>query len=109
LSEPLSRSDLRGLTGLTDVFTTLIAREHVQYGKPDPEIFIIAAQQLKQPVQRCMVLEDSYNGVLGAFRAGASVVYIPSNACEQEAEKLSTGKLEDLTQLTELIERKYSG
>ena len=54
--------------GLTHYFKTLASGQQVTHSKPDPEIFLLAAQQLGVEPVRCLVLEDSYNGV----RAGAA-------------------------------------
>ncbi len=92
------------LAGLEGVFEILIAREQVQHGKPAPDIFFIAAQRLKYPIKQCLVLEDSYNGVLAAYRAGAHIIYIPSNPIETQAEPLATCRLNNLIALADLIE-----
>jgi beta-phosphoglucomutase len=107
-SPQLNALECLALAGLKDIFTTLIAREHVQKGKPAPDIFFHAAQHLTLPIQQCLVLEDSYNGVLGAYRAGARVIYIPSTQSSmRQAEVLATCTLKDLVQLAELIECKF--
>lgn len=66
------------LAGLAEVFTTLISRDDVSQGKPEPEIFHTTAAALQTPIEQCLVLEDSFAGVLAAHRAGAITVLIPS-------------------------------
>lgn len=54
---------------LTRYFDKVITAEDVKYGKPDPEVFIVAAKQLNLLPESCIVIEDSYNGVLAAKKA----------------------------------------
>lgn len=66
------------LAGIKNVFTTLITRDDVLHGKPEPDIFLKAARVLQADICRCLVLEDSYAGIVAASRAGAVSVFIPS-------------------------------
>jgi beta-phosphoglucomutase-like phosphatase (HAD superfamily) len=43
--------------------------DHVQNGKPAPDLFLHAARQLGVQPERCAVIEDSVNGVLAARAA----------------------------------------
>ncbi len=52
----------------------VLAREDVQNGKPDPEIYLLAAQKLEVQPQDCLVIEDSPNGVRAGVAAGMNVV-----------------------------------
>lgn len=51
-------------------FETIVAAEDVRRGKPDPEVFLAAAERLNVPPDRCIVIEDSPQGVEAAQRAG---------------------------------------
>jgi len=66
--------------GLDKAFPLIIGRERVKLGKPAPDIFLLAAQQLRQPMSRCLVLEDSAVGIAAVQAAGAIAVLIPSTA-----------------------------
>jgi len=66
------------LAGLKDVFSTIISRDDVQQGKPEPDIFLKAAEQLQVNINQCLVLEDSHAGIVAASRAGAFSLFIPS-------------------------------
>jgi len=65
------------LAGIKDVFSTIITRDDVQQGKPEPDIFLKAAEMLQAPISQCLVLEDSHAGIVAASRAGAFSVFIP--------------------------------
>jgi HAD superfamily hydrolase (TIGR01509 family) len=57
-------------------FPVSIAGDEVARGKPDPLPYLRAAAQLKAPIERAVVLEDSINGVRAGWSAGATVVAV---------------------------------
>ena len=52
----------------------VLTREDVQQPKPDPEIYLLAAQKLDVPPAECLVIEDSTNGVKAGVAAGMNVI-----------------------------------
>lgn len=48
--------------------------EQVEYGKPEPDVFFLAAERMGFPPERCIVVEDSRAGVDAAAAAGMVVV-----------------------------------
>jgi beta-phosphoglucomutase-like phosphatase (HAD superfamily) len=62
--------------GLGDVFPVIVSGDDVprDRGKPDPAIYLLAAQRLGVAPGRCLAIEDSPNGVLSAHRAGMRVI-----------------------------------
>ena len=60
-----------------DFFDVIVDGSMVQHSKPDPEIFLLAADQLGVDIKNCMVLEDSINGVKAGIASGAMTVMIP--------------------------------
>jgi len=62
--------------GLTGAFGDHIysGREHVERGKPEPDLYIHAAAQLGVPVRQAVIIEDSPVGVRGALASGARVI-----------------------------------
>jgi len=63
-------------TGMT--FPVTVCGEDVTATKPDPEPYLLAAKLLDADPARCVVLEDSPNGVASAAAAGCRVLAIPS-------------------------------
>jgi HAD superfamily hydrolase (TIGR01509 family) len=63
--------------GLGDRFTFVLASEDVTRGKPDPEIYRLAAARFGVAAGSLLVLEDSPAGVAAATAAGAIAVGIP--------------------------------
>jgi beta-phosphoglucomutase-like phosphatase (HAD superfamily) len=49
-------------------------REHVGRGKPAPDLYLHAADQLGVDIARSVILEDSAIGVTGALASGATVI-----------------------------------
>lgn len=52
----------------------ITTRDHVQRGKPFPDLFLLAAERAGIEPARCLVVEDSPHGVEAAHRAGMRVV-----------------------------------
>ena len=73
--------------GLIDRFRVIITGDDVRSGKPAPDIFLAAAKRLNTPVERCLVFEDSENGVYAAYSADMSVIMIPD--VKQPAEEVA--------------------
>jgi len=55
-------------------FDAAVAAEDVERGKPDPQVFLLAAGRLNVPPARSIVVEDGWAGVEGARRAGMRVI-----------------------------------
>ena len=61
-------------------FDALVCADDVSATKPDPEPYLLAAKLLGVDPGRCLVLEDSPNGVASAEAAGCRVIAVPSLA-----------------------------
>jgi len=64
--------------GLEKFFSVFVTGEEVVKGKPDPQIFQLAASRLQMPADRCVVVEDTVSGVRAAKAAGMTCVAISS-------------------------------
>ena len=63
-----------GKTGLFDRFDgRIFSSDQVAQGKPAPDIFLFAADQMGAPPNRCAVVEDSVSGVTAGLSAGMAV------------------------------------
>jgi beta-phosphoglucomutase-like phosphatase (HAD superfamily) len=60
-------------------FRAVITAEDVDRGKPDPALFLLAAQALKVAPVRILVCEDAVAGVLAAKSAGMKCLGIAAN------------------------------
>ncbi|HQJ37687.1 MAG TPA: beta-phosphoglucomutase [Bacillota bacterium] len=59
---------------LADYFDVIIDGTKISRAKPDPEIFLLAAQELELPPTDCVVFEDAKAGVEAAKKAGMKCV-----------------------------------
>ena len=55
---------------LDAVMGALVSADDVHRGKPDPEVFLVAASRLGVPPERCVVVEDAAAGIEAARRGG---------------------------------------
>ncbi len=67
-----------------DTFDAVITGEDVINKKPDPEIFITAANKLGIEPNRCLVVEDAVNGVQSAKSAGARCLALTTSFTKDE-------------------------
>ncbi len=63
--------------GLLEFFDVICSAREVKRGKPEPDIYLLAAKRLGLAPGECMALEDSQNGVRSAFAAGCKTVLVP--------------------------------
>lgn len=63
-----------GKLGIAACFQAIVAAEDVTRGKPDPQVFLTAAQRLGAPPAQCVVFEDAHVGIAAARAAGMKVV-----------------------------------
>ncbi|SJM95415.1 HAD-superfamily hydrolase, subfamily IA, variant 3 [Crenothrix polyspora] len=88
--------------GLSETFPLILSRDDVQHGKPAPDIFWAAAERLRVNIVNCLVLEDSYTGVMAADKTGAYVVGVPSVWPMDERMRLHSALI--VNDLAELLE-----
>ena len=72
-----SRGDLDAVlsqVGLRPHFEVIVTAEDVRWGKPNPDVFLLAAAGLDVPPGSCLVFEDSLVGVHAARNAGMRVI-----------------------------------
>jgi beta-phosphoglucomutase-like phosphatase (HAD superfamily) len=60
--------------GLAGTFDAIVSGDDVERGKPDPRIYLLAAQRVGIPPPRCLAIEDSPNGIESARQAGMVVL-----------------------------------
>jgi len=72
--------------GLEDFFSQIVTAEDVKRGKPDPEVFLTAAQRIGVEPKDGIVFEDALVGIAAAKAAGIRVVAV---ATTEPKEKLA--------------------
>ena len=74
--------------GITECFQVIVSGDEVEKGKPEPDIFLKAAELLKVSPENCIVLEDSQHGVNAAKNAGMKCIgFINPNSGNQDLSK----------------------
>lgn len=63
--------------GLYDYFDCIISAHQVENGKPKPDVYIYAVNQLGLTPDECIAVEDSPNGVISASDAGCKTIMVP--------------------------------
>ena len=61
-------------------FEVFVTGDYVKRSKPEPDIFLFAAEKMGVSPENCIVIEDSNNGVRAAKKAGMKCVGINSDA-----------------------------
>lgn len=66
-----------GKAKLTDNFEILMTGDKVVHSKPDPEIYLKACEAIGAEPEETIAIEDSFNGIRSAYRAGMKVIMVP--------------------------------
>jgi len=75
------------VTGLRRWFPneTVFSSHFVKNGKPAPDLFFYAAEKMGVPAEKCLVIEDSTAGIIGAKSAGMKVFgFVGASHCTPE-------------------------
>ena len=64
------------MAGLEGLFDDITSAEDVTVGKPDPQVFLKAAQKIGREPAQCLVLEDAHVGIEAGKRAGMKVLAV---------------------------------
>jgi len=85
------------------IFQGIVSAEDVHHGKPDPEVYLLAASRLGVSPNCCIVVEDAAAGVEGARRAGMksigvnrNVAYLPADVVVRSLELLDRNAFKTL-------------
>jgi HAD superfamily hydrolase (TIGR01509 family) len=94
------------LTGLSSLFprTALFSAEEVPRGKPEPDLFLHAANVMGTPPARCVVAEDSPIGVAAAAAAGMHPLGFAANTDPGTLREAGAETFMTLSELPRLIE-----
>lgn len=93
--------------GLHKYFTHIVSGEDFPKSKPHPAIFLRAAELANTPVENCIVIEDSTNGIMAAKAAGIYCIgydsfhsklqdYSLADVVITDFKELSYGKIKNL-------------
>lgn len=63
--------------GVRGQFDKIVSAKQVAHGKPAPDVYLYACEQIKEAPQDCIAVEDSPNGIKSAYAAGCKPVMVP--------------------------------
>ena len=87
--------------GIESYFQTVVSSEQVTRCKPDPEIYLKAAEALRLRPEECVVFEDARAGIEAGDRAGMKVVALATTLSREELERTAaTLVIDDFTQMS---------
>jgi HAD superfamily hydrolase (TIGR01509 family) len=92
--------------GVLSHFEVIVGGDQVERGKPDPDIFLMAAARLGWRPEDCAVLEDSGPGILAAAAAGMRAILIPDGRDPgEEIRRMAHAVVDSLLEAKAVIER----
>lgn len=66
--------------GIAQYFDAVHSAEHEEYGKPHPAVYLSCAKYLETDPSNCLVIEDSFNGLLAAKAASMATIVVPEHS-----------------------------
>ena len=76
-STPIANIEtVMGMIELSDYFDAITAAEDVSNGKPNPEVFLKAAEKIKVDPKNCVVFEDAHVGIEAGLAANMQVIAV---------------------------------
>lgn len=92
--------------GIFQYFDKIVCADIVENGKPMPDIYLYACQQIGEEPKNCLAVEDSPNGILSATRAGCPTIMVPDlTEPEEEIFEILYGKAENLVDIIKILEK----
>ena len=95
------------LTSLAHFFGSHVySATQVEHGKPAPDLFVFAAQQLGIHPKDCVVIEDSAAGVRGAVAAGTFTIGYCGATNPEELQSLGAHPVQHMHEVYSLLRQK---
>ncbi|MDE7206164.1 MAG: HAD family phosphatase, partial [Lachnospiraceae bacterium] len=91
--------------GVKDKFDKIVSAKQVANGKPAPDVYLYACEQINEKPEDCIAVEDSPNGIQSAYDAGCKPVMVPDlTQPDEELMPMLYGVAETLTDIQQLID-----
>ena len=91
-------------SGLQGKIKKIVTGDQIENGKPAPDLFLLAAQEIATPPGQCVVIEDAEAGIIGAKSAGMIPIMVPSTIdLSTTAKELSYAVVPSLYEALEII------
>ena len=86
--------------GLYDYFQVVMGGDQLKRSKPEPDIYLMTCEKMGIPPECAYAIEDSYNGIRSAYRAGMMPIMVPDILqADDEMKEKSIAVLPDLFQV----------
>lgn len=90
--------------GVKDKFDKIVSAKQVAHGKPAPDVYLYACEQIGEKPCDCIAVEDSPNGIKSAYAAGCRPVMVPDLTLpDEEVTPLLYGVADTLADLKKFI------
>ena len=91
--------------GVKDKFDKIVSAKQVAHGKPAPDVYLYACEQINEKPENCIAVEDSPNGIQSACAAGCKPVMVPDlTQPDEELMPMLYGVAETLIDIQQLID-----
>ena len=101
-------NDLQSFANKSVKHNYIVTADSVSKAKPDPEIFLKAAQGIKLMPRQCVVIEDAIMGIRAAKSAGMFAISIPDEFTKHQDHSIADLRLNSITELSENILRSFN-
>lgn len=94
--------------GLLSFFRVVMGGDQLRHSKPEPDIYLMTCEKMGVDPKETYAIEDSYNGVRAAYRAGMKPVMVPDMLPPtDEMREMSIEIFEDLTQVQQYLIQQF--
>lgn len=69
---------------IAHIFDSAVSAQHLKYGKPNPEVFLLCANNIGIDPFNCLVIEDSVTGAIAAKAAQMTLVVVPDEGTKHQ-------------------------
>lgn len=84
-------------------FQTILSLADIKNKKPNPEIYLLAAKKLSLQPKECLVIEDSYDGVMAAKNGGFKCLALKHNYMPQYIYKKADKTIRELREINQIL------
>lgn len=89
-------------------FNSVVSAQNLKYGKPNPEVFLICAENLGVNPSECIVIEDSINGAIAAKAAQMHLIVVPdANSLNPEKFSIADYNLDNMNEVLNLFKTHF--
>lgn len=89
-------------------FNSVVSAQNLKYGKPNPEVFLICAENLGVNPSECIVIEDSINGAIAAKAAQMHLIVVPdANSLNPEKFSIADYNLDNMNEVLNLFKNHF--